>query len=110
MANGFCAVAFLLRRRQHRRRLLLYKPQHHQLAFDRVPLRLCRCLPSYNLDAAYRWPPPRNHHSRHFHPYWELDTVGWHTHLTSQLRPYNVRSDPHRSGATLCALSADSVL
>ena len=110
MTNNYNAVALLLRRRQHRRRLLLYKPKHHQLAIHRLPLRLCRRLPSYDLDSAYRWPPPRNHHSGHSYPTRKLDTICGHAHLTSKLRPYDVRSDPHRSGATLRALSTHSVL
>ena len=110
MTDNYNAVAVFLRRRQHGRRLLLYKPQHHQLALHRLPLRLCRGLPSDHLDSAHRWPPPRNHHSRYPYPFRKLDTICRHTHLTSKLQGHDVRSDPHRSGATIRALGTHSVL
>ena len=110
MANIYNAVALLLRRSQHGRRLLLHKPQHHQLAIHRIPLRFRRRLPSYDLDPPYGWSAPRNHHGIRPHPTRELDTLCWHAHLTSQLRPHHVRSVPHRSGATVRPFGTHSVL
>ena len=109
MADSYRAVALFLRRCQYRCRLLHHKSQHHQLAIHWLPLRLRRRFPSHNLDSTYRRPPPRDHHSFHFHPTRELDPLCWHTHLTSQLWPYHVRSDPHRSGAAIRPLSTDSI-
>ena len=110
MADNCNVVAFLLRRRQHRCRFLLYKSKHHQLAFHRLPLRIRRRLSSHDMDSIYWWPPSRNYHSIRSYPNWKLDTLCWRTNFSSQFRPYDVRSDPHRSGATLCPLSAHSLL
>ena len=110
MADSYNAVAHFLRRSQHSRRLLLDKPQHYQLAIHRIPFRFRRCLPSYYLVSTYGWSTPRNHRSIRPYPTRELDTLCWHAHLTSQLRPHNVRSIPHRSGATVCAFGTHSVL
>ena len=110
MANIYNAVALFLGRSQHGRRLLLDKPQHYQLAIHRIPFRFRRCLPSYDLDPTHGWSTSRNHHSIRPDSTRELDTLCWHAHLTSQLRPHNVRSIPHRSGATVRPFGTHSVL
>ena len=110
MANIYNAVALFLRRSQHGRRLLLDKPQHYQLAIHRIPFRFRRCLPSYDLGPTHGWSTPRDHHSISPYPTWELDTLCRHAHFTSQLRPHNVRSIPHRPGATVRPFCTHSVL
>lgn len=109
MADDDNAVALVLRRGKHRRRLLLHKPQHHQLAFHRLPLRLRRCLSGYNLDPPHWRPAPRNHRSIRSHPTRELDTLCWDTYITSQLRPHDVRASPYRSGTAFRPLGAHPV-
>ena len=92
----FTSVAFLLRRCQHRRNVLLHHPLNNKLALQLLPLRLRPRRSLHPLRSPHRWPPPLTHLLLSPHPPGKLDSLRRHPDVPSFLPAHDVRSNPHR--------------